>query len=159
MAHKVYNDTVLGTGPGANFIKRPKLVAIVKAFENEGGRTVEQGLKIASESLPDMKSKHTDTEENKQKYLRSYLSQLINAEALSILNPGTAPAPVAAPAAEGEEAKPKRARGKKKAEAAEPATPVEGDEAPVDTTDAELPADAGSPEENAEINGDTPSEE
>lgn len=115
MSHKVYDDTVLAQGPGATYVKRPKLAAIVAAFAEP--TSVVEGIGRASDALPELKTKHAETEESKRKYLRSYLSQLITAEALTIVEPGTAPAPAAA---EGEEAPKKRSKKKKeKAEAQE----------------------------------------
>lgn len=124
---KTYDDTVLATGPGANYVKRPKLAAIVNAFNIEGGRSVRDGIRVAVDSLPDLKSKNAETPEGKAKYLRSYLSQLINAEALTVVSAGTAPEP--APVAEGE-AKPKKSRSKKNKDqeqgAEQPAEGAEG---------------------------------
>jgi len=125
MAHKVYEDTVLAQGPGANYVKRPKLAAIVGAFAEP--TRVDRGIAAAAEALPELKSKNCETAEGKAKYLRSYLSQLITAEALTIVEPGTAPEPAAK--AEGGEEKPKRSRKKKeKAEESTAADPAEGGE-------------------------------
>ena len=102
---RVYGNTVLKIGPDAAAITRPKKKAIVDAFhvaEGEPHLTVDVAIGYAVEALkPSLKSKAF--QEDPDAYLRSYLSTLIHAGALEVVERGS-PAVRQAPAAEaGEE--------------------------------------------------------
>lgn len=95
---RTYLNTTLVQGPGAAFIKRPKLKAIVDSFDKEEPRSVDTALDTTIAALPNLSAK--GFKEDPKKYLSGYLSALIGAEALAVVDQGSAPAKPAAPAAE-----------------------------------------------------------
>jgi len=92
---RVYADTVLAIGPDSTLITRPKLKAIIDAFdapEGEEGVQVQVAIPFAVEALKgSLKSR--SFLEDPEAYLRGYLSTLIAANALTVLRSGTAPSP------------------------------------------------------------------